>query len=114
MVFTMTCVTSPTDIFSTVIHHLVLAVLAPPCPILAEMSSSASASNSRYAAYQCSHASLGHRITFDYRLSSLAPAIEGRVSGYFEDSATRALLDLHDEDVIMHSGTYGPKEPGAK
>jgi len=34
--------------------------------------------------------------------------------GYYDDSATRALLGLEEVDLIMHSGTYGPKEPGAE
>ena len=72
------------------------------------------APNARYAAYRGKHVSLGHRITFDYSLSSPAPMHEGRTSGYFDDSATHTLLGLKDDDQVMHSGTYGPKELGAE
>jgi len=111
MVFTVSRVTSPTNVFSTVIHRL---VSASPRSIPAQMSSIASASNSRYAVYSREHASLEHRITFDYTLSSPAPTHEGKTLGYYDDSATRALLGLEEVDLIMHSGTYGPKEPGAE
>jgi len=104
-------VTSTTSVFSTEIHHLVSATSRS---IRTKMSTSATVTNSRYATYHREHASLGHRITFDYSLSSPAPTHEGRTSGFFEDSATRALLALNDEDLVMHSGSYGPKEPGAE
>ena len=51
---------------------------------------------------------------FDYSLSSPAPTHEGRTSGYFDDSATHTLLGLKEDDQVMHSGTYGLKELGAK
>ena len=104
-------VTSATDIFLTVIHHLV-SNSSSSIPI--KMSSSMIAPNTRYAAYRSEHASLGHRITFDYSLSSPAPMHEGRTSGYFDDSATHTLLGLEEDDQVMHSGTYGLKEPGAE
>ena len=72
------------------------------------------APNTRYTAYQSEHASIGHHITFDYSLSSPAPTHEGRTSGYFDDSATHTLLGLEEGNQVMHSGTYGLKEPGAK
>ena len=78
------------------------------------MSSSMIAPNAHYAAYRSEHALLGHRITFDYSLSSPAPTHEGRTSGYFNDSATHTLLGLEEDDQVMHLGTYGLKEPGAK
>ena len=39
---------------------------------------------------------------------------EGRTLGYFNDSAMCTLLGLEDDDQVMHSGTYSPKEPGAE
>jgi len=68
----------------------------------------------RYAEYNKSHATISHRITFDYQLSSPALMEEGKSSGYFDDSAMHALLALDEDDLLMHSGTYGPKEPGAE
>ena len=83
-----------------------------PSPI--KMSSSMIAPNAHYTTYQSEHASLGHRIMLDYSLSSLAPTHEGRTLGYFNDSATHTLLGLKEDDQVMHSGTYGLKEPGAE
>ena len=103
--------TSTTDIFLTVIHHLV-SNSSSSNPI--KMSSTIIAPSARYAVYRSEHASLGHRITFDYSLSSPAPMHEGRTSGYFDDSATHTLLGLKEDDLIMHLGTYGLKEPGAE
>ena len=77
------------------------------------MSSSMIAPNARYATYRSEHASLGHRITFDYSLSSPVPMHEGRTSGYFNDSAMHTLLGLEEDNQVMHSGTYGLKELGA-
>ena len=39
---------------------------------------------------------------------------EGRTLGYFDDSTTHTLLGLEDDDQVMHLGTYGLKELGAK
>ena len=104
-------VTSATDIFLTVIHHLI-SNSSSSIPI--KMSSSMTAPNAHYATYQSEHTLLGHRITFDYSLSSLVPTHEGGTSGYFDDSTTHTLLGLKEDDQVMHSGTYGLKEPGAE
>jgi hypothetical protein len=72
------------------------------------------APSTRYAAYQSEHASLGHRITFDYSLSLPAPTHGGRTLGYSDDSATHTLLGLEEDDQVMHLGTYSLKEPGAE
>jgi hypothetical protein len=42
--------------------------------------------------------------------SSPTPVNEGKKKGYFDDTATRVLLDLNPDDVLLHSGTYGNKE----
>ena len=67
-----------------------------------------------YTAYHREHASLNHHITFDYSLSSPAPKHKGRTLGYYDDSTTCTLLALDVDDHVMHSGTYGPKEPGVE
>ena len=64
------------------------------------------------SAFHPSHASIRHRIGFDATLSSPAPVSEGAASGYFNDDATRRLLGLEDDDSLLHSGTYGDREPG--
>lgn len=78
------------------------------------MSFAESENGPRYADYHRSHASIQHRTSFDYELSSPAPISEGLASGYFDDEATRSLLALEEADQVMHSGTYGPKEPGGE
>ena len=70
--------------------------------------------NACYATYQGEHVSLGHRIMFNYSLSSPVPMHKGRTLGYFDDSTMHTLLGLEDDDQVMHSGTYGLKEPGAE
>ena len=50
------------------------------------------------------------RVTVDPTASSPAPVNEGKKKGYFDDLATRELLDLSSGDVILHSGTYGASE----
>ena len=78
------------------------------------MSSTMIAPSAHYTAYQSEHASLRHRITFNYSLLSPGPMHKGRTSGYFDDSTTHTLLGLKEDDLIMHLGTYGLKEPGAE
>jgi len=50
------------------------------------------------------------RVTTDPTASSPAPVDEGKKKGYFDDHATRMLLDLSPSDAVLHSGTYGNKE----
>jgi hypothetical protein len=47
-----------------------------------------------------------------YVLSLAAPIKDGAVSSYFEDMLTRSLLGLTVYNRLLHSGTYGPEEPG--
>ena len=83
--------------------HLFLSLSTPrssrPHTISYEMTSSA-------------HASYHTRISFDPAASSPAPVEEGQISGYFNDSLSRTLLGLTDNEQLLHSGTYGSKEPG--
>jgi hypothetical protein len=46
-------------------------------------------------------------------LSLAATTQEGVVSGYFTDMLTQSLLGLNKYNPLLHSGTYGPEEPGA-
>ena len=39
---------------------------------------------------------------------------EGKIKGYFDDKATRILLSLEPQDLLLHAGTYGMKEPGCQ
>jgi hypothetical protein len=41
-----------------------------------------------------------------------APVQEGALSSYFKDGLTRELLGLEATDHLLHSGSYGHKEPG--
>src|SRR6266852_2413375 len=50
------------------------------------------------------------RVTTDPTASSPAPIDQGPKKGYFDDKATRQLLSLSHDDVMLHSGTYGDKE----
>jgi hypothetical protein len=50
------------------------------------------------------------RVTTDPTASSPAPVGKGKKKGYFDDHATRMLLDLSPSDAVLHSGTYGNKE----
>ena len=50
------------------------------------------------------------RMTTNLTASSPAPVGEGKKKGYFDDHATRMLLDLSPSDAVLHSGTYGNKE----
>ena len=50
------------------------------------------------------------RVTTNPTASSPAPVDEGKKKGYFDDHATRMLLDLSPSDAVLHSGTYGNKE----
>ncbi|HEX9613547.1 MAG TPA: hypothetical protein VGA05_08030, partial [Candidatus Bathyarchaeia archaeon] len=59
---------------------------------------------------QSSHSNYRARVTVDPTATSPAPVDEGQKKGYFDDSATRVLLDLGPNDVLLHSGTYGDKE----
>ena len=97
--------------FLTVIHHLI-SNSSSSNPI--KMSSSMIAPSACYATYRSEHASLRHRITFDYSLSSPVPTHRGRTLGYSDDSTTHTLLGLEEDDQVMHSGTYSLKEPGAE
>jgi hypothetical protein len=58
------------------------------------------------------HESPVHRIGFDPSVSSPAPTQQGSRHGYFDDPATKLLLGLNDQDVLLNSGTYGNKELG--
>ena len=58
------------------------------------------------------HESASHRIGFEPAASSPAPVHQGARRGYFDDSATKRLLRLSDEEVLLNSGTYGSKELG--
>ncbi len=58
------------------------------------------------------HESASHRIGFEPSASSPAPAYQGARRGYFDDTATKRLLRLSDEEVLLNSGTYGSKELG--
>ena len=58
------------------------------------------------------HESGSHRIGFEPSASSPAPTLQGARRGYFEDSATKCLLQLSDNEVLLNSGTYGGKELG--
>ena len=49
-------------------------------------------------------------VTVDPTASSPAPVDEGKKKGYFDDSATRVLLELSPSDALLHSGTYGTSE----
>jgi hypothetical protein len=53
-----------------------------------------------------------HHVTYSYVLSSAAPIQDGAISGYFEDTLTHSLLGLTVYNRLLHSGTYGPEEPG--
>jgi hypothetical protein len=50
------------------------------------------------------------RVTVDPTASSPAPVDEGKKKGYFDDHATRELLDLSLSEIVLHSGTYGINE----
>jgi hypothetical protein len=64
------------------------------------------------ANFHLDHASLLHHVSFDRTQSSPTPIQEGIASGYFNNQAMHLLLDLENSDVLLHSGTYGHKEPG--
>jgi hypothetical protein len=53
-----------------------------------------------------------HHVTYSYVLSLAAPIQDGAISGYFEDTLTCSLLGLMVYNRLLHSGTYGPEEPG--
>src|SRR5271170_5699302 len=59
-----------------------------------------------------SPSSHSHPISFDREASAPAPVQEGARSGYFKDDLTRELLGLEAADHLLHSGSYGHKEPG--
>ena len=61
-----------------------------------------------------SHSDYRARVTVDPTASSPAPVDEGKKKGYFDDTATRVLLDLDPKDTLLHSGTYGDKELSVK
>jgi hypothetical protein len=58
------------------------------------------------------HTLATHHVTYSYVLSLAAPIQDGAVSGYFEDTLTHSLLGLTVYNRLLHSGTYGPEEPG--
>jgi hypothetical protein len=58
------------------------------------------------------HTLATHHVTYSYVLSSAAPIQDGAISGYFEDMLTHSLLGLTVYNRLLHSGTYGPEEPG--
>ena len=58
------------------------------------------------------HESVLHRIGFNSSVSSPAPAHQGARHGYFDDTVTKCLLQLSDEEVLLNAGTYGSKELG--
>ena len=58
------------------------------------------------------HESGSHWIGFELSASSPAPTLQGARHGYFEDSTTKCLLRLSDNEALLNSGTYGGKELG--
>ena len=50
------------------------------------------------------------RVTTDPTVLSPAPVDEGKEGGYFDNHATRMLLDLSPSDAVLHSGMYRNKE----
>ena len=56
--------------------------------------------------------SSAHPIGFDPLSSSPAPVQQGLIQGYFDDPATRLLLGLSGQDILLNSRTYGVKELG--
>jgi hypothetical protein len=58
------------------------------------------------------HESARHRIGFDSSVSSPAPVHQGARRGYFDDAATKRLLRLSDEEMLLNTGTYSSKELG--
>ena len=51
------------------------------------------------------------RMTTNPMALSPAPVGKGKKKkGYFDDHATRMLLDLSPSNAVLHSGTYGDKE----
>ena len=58
------------------------------------------------------HESAFHRIGFEPSNSSPARIQQGVKYGYFDDTATKALLGLDDDDTPLNAGTYGRKELG--
>jgi hypothetical protein len=58
------------------------------------------------------HTLATHHVTYSYVLSSAAPIQDGAVSSYIEDMLTCSLLGLTVYNRLLHSGTYGPEEPG--
>jgi hypothetical protein len=58
------------------------------------------------------HTLAAHHVTYSYVLSLAAPTQYGTVSSYFEDMLTCSLLGLTVYNRLLHSGTYGPEEPG--
>ena len=45
-------------------------------------------------------------LTVDPTVSSPAPVDKGKRKGYFDDNATKELLNLSPNDTLLHSGTY--------
>jgi hypothetical protein len=59
------------------------------------------------------HVLATHHVSYSFLLSSPATTQEGAISGYFADALTRSFLGLDKYNYLLHSGTYGPEEPGA-
>jgi hypothetical protein len=58
------------------------------------------------------HTLATHHVTYSYVLSLAAPIQDSAISSYFEDTLTHSLLGLTVYNRLLHSGTYGPEEPG--